>query len=362
VRILRAGWGFYGPADDPRRRIHRAPRTFAKAARLLRDEIRDYSLAGERWDSAVAVAIARRSVAQHFAATDVDRITAAGVKGLRGFFLADPEDLSLLMLVDQFASGDAPGGGRMFRLRGGNDRLPAAMAAALQGSLLLNTIVRRVARDASGVRITCEQKGVQRELRADICVITLPAVTLRDVQFDPELPADQQRAIATLRYGAATRLLLQFYRRFWKRARRPQAFGSDLPIGAVWDANEQQRGPAGILALLAGGGASAELQSILAAEGPNGVVERLGWLGTPGTLLASKAMSWEADEWARGGYAYFDPAFDPRLRAWLARPAGRVLFAGEHTSDRWQGYMNGAVESGHRAAAEARHLGLLTTD
>jgi monoamine oxidase len=40
------------------------------------------------------------------------------------------------------------------------------------------------------------------------------------------------------------------------------------------------------------------------------------------------------------------------LRAWLARPAGRVFFAGEHTSIRWQGYMNGAVESGRRAAAE----------
>jgi monoamine oxidase len=52
----------------------------------------------------------------------------------------------------------------------------------------------------------------------------------------------------------------------------------------------------------------------------------------------------------------FDPAFDPALRPWLARPAGLVVFAGEHTSDRWQGYMNGAVESGRRAAAEIRAL------
>jgi monoamine oxidase len=36
----------------------------------------------------------------------------------------------------------------------------------------------------------------------------------------------------------------------------------------------------------------------------------------------------------------------------LSRPAGRLFFAGEHTSNRWQGYMNGAVESGRRAAAE----------
>ena len=52
----------------------------------------------------------------------------------------------------------------------------------------------------------------------------------------------------------------------------------------------------------------------------------------------------------------FDPSFDPGLRAWLARPAGRVVFAGEHTSLQWQGYMNGAIESGKRAAAEIRAL------
>ena len=55
---------------------------------------------------------------------------------------------------------------------------------------------------------------------------------------------------------------------------------------------------------------------------------------------------------AARGYAYFDPAFDPALRQWLARPFGRLFFAGEHTSFQWQGYMNGAVESGRRAAAE----------
>ena len=42
----------------------------------------------------------------------------------------------------------------------------------------------------------------------------------------------------------------------------------------------------------------------------------------------------------------------PSLRYWLARPFGRVFFAGEHTSLRWQGYMNGAVETGLRAAEE----------
>jgi monoamine oxidase len=48
----------------------------------------------------------------------------------------------------------------------------------------------------------------------------------------------------------------------------------------------------------------------------------------------------------------FDASFDPALRGWLAQPHGRMFFAGEHTSLASQGYMNGAVESGQRAAAE----------
>jgi monoamine oxidase len=128
---------------------------------------------------------------------------------------------------------------------------------------------------------------------------------------------------------------------------------SALPIGAVWDGNEEQRGRSGILSLLAGGGASDATQALTAKVGARGLLDSLEWLGVRDTpLLASRQIVWEQDPFARGGYAFFDPSFDPARRAWLARPSGRLFFAGEHTSMRWQGYMNGAVESGRRAALE----------
>jgi monoamine oxidase len=354
VRILRNGWGFYGPSRSGRKRVVSEPRTVLAAAKRLAPHIQDFMLADERWDSAVATALARRSVADWLASGPRDRALAGGLRGLRGFYLADPEELSLLVLVDQFASGDTPGEGQMFRVRAGNDRLATGMADAMHGPILLNAIVRRISRGASDVHVTIEEDGRQSRLTADACIVTLPASTLRDVVFDPPLPDDQQRAIATLSYGRATRLMLQFDRRYWKHRRRPTAFGTDLAIGAVWDGNEQQRGPAGILTLLAGGRASTELQAILTRDGVEGAIAPLAWLGKPASLLASQTIVWENDPWSRGGYAFFDPTFDSWLRPWLARPAGRVLFAGEHTSSRWQGYMNGAIESGKRAAAEVR--------
>jgi monoamine oxidase len=167
------------------------------------------------------------------------------------------------------------------------------------------------------------------------------------------LPAQQHEAIASLKYGRATKTLLQFSQRFWRAPGRPRAFGSPLPFGAVWEGNEEQRGRPGILSLMAGASASDAVAAIGAMEGPGALARSLDWLGSKGAdLVAWRQIVWESDPFARGGYAFFDPGFDPSLRAWLARPCGRLFFAGEHTSLQWQGYMNGAVESGRRAAAE----------
>jgi monoamine oxidase len=355
IRILREGFGYYGPDRIGRRRFRSGPGVFGESARLLRGDIADYVLAGKRWDSAVAQKLARQSVAAWTTRIGADQSLVAGLRGLRGFFLADPEDLALIALVDQLASG-TPGRGEIYRIKGGSDRLPHAVAAALREVPLLRTIVRRISQGPAGVRVTVEERGARRQIEGEFCVVALPASTLRDVEFDPALPEDQARAIATLKYGDVTRMLLQFERPFWRKPGRPKAFGSDLPIGAVWDGAEEQRGRPGILSLLAGGRASRALREIIRSEGAQAVAGRLSWLGRPAALLTTRAVTWEDDEWSRGGYAVFDPSFDPRLREWLARPAGRVLFAGEHTSMRWQGYMNGAIETGKRAAAEVRAL------
>jgi monoamine oxidase len=360
VQILRNGWGFYGCDRSGRRRLHSQPRTFQEAAKRLNREIAEFCLAEERWDSPISERLARQSVADWIGNGKRDPLLAAGLRGLRGFFLADPEELSLLVLVEQFASGDTPGLGAMFRIRDGNDRLPQAMARRLRRPVALETIIRRVSQSETGVRVTVEADVGQRELTADYCVIALPATAARDVRFEPALPDDQHRAIAALKYGRATRLLLQFASRFWKKPRRATAFGTDLPLGALWDGNEQQKGREGILTFLAGGRASAELQCALDEGGPEGVAQSLSWIGKPSPLVASTLLVWEDEPWSRGGYAYFDPQFDPKLRNWLSRPAGRIVFAGEHTSRRWQGYMNGAIESGKRAAAEIRAIQCLT--
>jgi monoamine oxidase len=355
TRILRSGFAYVRPDHTGRPRIvsRSGARGWDRLADALGESIRPYKLAERRWDSPVTAAIARRSVSSWLDAVKADGELRATATGLRGFFLADPEELSLIALVDQFSETDAPAPGPLYRIVGGNDRLAAAIAARLGDRLRLRTEVVAVSQRGSTVRVALKDGRSQSQMSCDYVLLALPATLLRRLPITPSLPPRQHEAFAALKYGRATKTLLQFDRRFWRAAGRARAFGSALSFGAVWEGNEEQRGRAGILTLLAGGGASDATQEAVARDGAAGVVRMLDWLGA-GTaeLVASRQIVWEHDPHARGGYAFFDPGFDPDLRQWLARPAGRVFFAGEHTSVRWQGYMNGAVESGRRAAAE----------
>lgn len=356
VRILHRGFSFArrGAADQS---LTQRDGPWAKLRKRLDPWVRAYRLAEQRWDCVITRAMASISVAEWLDSIHADDELRAFVLGLRGFFLADPYELSLLALVDQLAS-EVPGRLQMYRIKGGNDRLASRLAAVLGDRVHLRTTLLAAFQSNDEARVTVRTSGgMQTQLAADYLILALPTSSLRTITFEPPLPPLQRDAIERLKYGRATKTLLQFERRFWRRPGRPKAYGTDLPVGAIWDGNEEQPGRAGILTLLAGGSASTETQKLVAERGIEGLAQSLDWLGAAGTqVLASRVVSWENDPWARGGYAYFDPAYDPMLRSWLARPHGRILFAGEHTSFQWQGYMNGAVESGLRAAAEVRAL------
>jgi monoamine oxidase len=362
THVLRAGFSMARP--DAHGHIQVLPRSdnagWSRLEAHLRELSQQYAWADRRWNSPTAEYIARRSVADWLDDIGADAELRATAMSLRGFFAADPDQLSLLALVDQFARDGDPSSGRVYRIEGGNDRLALRLAADLGDRVRLNTELLAVTQRAGTVRASLRNGKTRGQMQADYIVLALPATVLRRIPITPALPAHQHDAIASLAYGRVTRTLLQFTTRFWRSTRRVRAFGSPLTIGAVWEGNEEQRGKAGILSLMAGGSASDETMAIVERDGIEGLVRSLDWLSSgEASLLACRQTRWETDPWARGGYAVFDPGFAPAQREWLALPSGRIVFAGEHTSLRWQGYMNGAVESGHRAAQDLRATHLM---
>jgi monoamine oxidase len=350
VRVLRDGFG--SALRVGRRTIVRDSQAepWAGLRQALTPLLEAYARVEESWDTAAAAAIARRSVASVFAARRTSAHTRAMLEALRGYYVAEPDELSVLVLLDQASSGETPGRTPMFRVRGGNDRLVDALAQRLSGRLELGCILRSIRQHRRGIRAAVDDaRGRRREIAADYAIVTLPPPLVLACGFDPPLPAPQAAAIAALPLGAATKASMRFAEPWWRRRGRPHAFGTNLPCGAVWEGGEDQR--AAVLTCLAGASASAKLAR--AARTPAALARELRFLGTPETgTVVGPPVSWEDDPWSRGAYAVFTPAFDPRDRRLLARTHGRVAFAGEHTSEQWQGFMNGAVETGQRAAAE----------
>ena len=294
----------------------------------------------------------REYLRQARAPGDVHSMAAA----LRAFFLADPDEISVLPVVEQIAKGGSPAQVELHRIVGGNGRLADALVGAMPARLLLRHVIRAVAHAVDRVVVSVtDAGGLTQLIEGDYLVMALPASTLRDVEIRPALPEDQQRAIQRLQYGRATKALVQSSGALFG-LRHARAFATDGPVGAFWDASEEQGTTASIVAFLAGGSASGPLRESAAAGGRE-LLSDVCWLGmNRAPVTAVHVGDWTADPWARGGYAFIDPGFDPAWRPLLARRAGRIVFAGEHTSQRWQGYMNGAVETGQRAAHELLHV------
>jgi monoamine oxidase len=309
------------------------------------------------WNSTIAQLIGRHSVQALLEARGASRELIAFAQGLRGFYLAEPDLLSALVAVELANQPTDPGHVALSRIKGGNDRLVQALGKSARMKIALRSVVTKIEQDDGEVRVVVADGSKRGSMiKGDYVVLATPPAIAKALEFVPTIPATLRRAWQALRSGPATKAHVRFETRWWRKAGRPRAFGSNLDTGAIWET--AGTGPAS-LTMLAGGRASASLRALLEEGGPQRVVRRLSWLGEPEDARDFRSVSWELDPYARGGYTFFAPEFRPEWRSELSRSFGRIAFAGEHTSREWQGYMNGAVESGHRAACDIEMMKLM---
>jgi monoamine oxidase len=279
-------------------------------------------------------------------------------------FGLDARELSAIELVWHHA-GDDPDG--RLRVRGGNDQLPRKLAALLpERALRVGSAMQGLRRRPSGEHEMVMDR-YRNPVRADVVVLTQPLPALRRADLaDVPLPTAYRQLIGEHAMGAGTRLLLGL-------RRRPAAIGrwsgdllADEPVLASLDSASGQRPEvvSGLLTISTGGAAARELPSTHAHAPPlpavvRAAVDRLE-LVAPGISqeLTGRAWldAWHLNRWAGGSRAAFAPGQVTRFRGLLRRPAGRVVFAGEHTSVRAPGTLEGAVESGERAAGQVAAL------
>lgn len=247
-------------------------------------------------------------------------------------------------------------GGTPFALSGGNGRLPAAMAGRLGRRVRYGVEVTRVREVGSEVEVAADRGGQSETFRADRIVCTLPATVLRDVRFEPALPADKRAAVDDLPYQDETRTFLQVDRAFWYDEGVTGDASTDLTIEQVARHPISERyGPQqrAVLASHARGGSARRLAARSQPETVDQVLKDMEKVhpGIGEHVEGAAVKAWSQDPYALGYSSWPAPGdVTVHLEA-LQEPHGRIHFAGEHTSV-LRSTMEGALRSGIRAARE----------
>jgi monoamine oxidase len=264
----------------------------------------------------------------------------------------DLGDMSALHLLRDAAVGASTK--VWFKIRGGNDLLPKAFAAALADKIQYGAPITRIEQSNTGVRVTYRHLDAPVTVAGDYLVCTLPLTVLRKIEVTPALPALQRAAINEVAYLPMARVFLQSRRRFWLERGENGWAGTDDPID-VWDYTRDQPGTRGIL----GAYTSGRMAYAITAKSPE---ERIPFMlemmervhpGMKEQFEGGASHSWITDPWALGAGAGFHPGQLSKYASVLRKPEGRIYFAGEHTSA-WSGWMNGGLESGNRVVQEIR--------
>jgi monoamine oxidase len=246
-----------------------------------------------------------------------------------------------------------------YRIQGGNDLLPRAMAAALPPSTVrLNAPAIRVGATADAVSVSYRAGMGEASISSGYAILAIPLTTARLLQFDPPLPPAHQAMVQGVSYGSVTKVLIQYQRRWWREKRWNGHLMNDDPLACTWEPTGEQAGERGLLTVYTGGEPGAAFARLSDAERIIAAVAALDRLfpGTRSLVEHAETIAWPNEPYTRGAYMALAPGEVGRFWDTLFAPAGRLYFAGEHAAV-CQGYMEGAVESGQRVARELLALG-----
>jgi monoamine oxidase len=254
---------------------------------------------------------------------------------------------------------------RFYQIAGGNDLLPLAFVPKLRDNILLQHKVTRITQHSNGVTVHSEHERTLNasSFTSDLALVTVPFTVLKRMEIEPRNLFSQQKwkAIRELHYILDTKTGLEFKSRFWERS--GQLGGrtiTDLPIRFTYYPSNGigTQGPAVILASYTLGDDVMTWDGLSVDERFRYVLKNLAGIYGDQVyreFVRGTSFSWSQNPYSCGDWVIFKPGQQSELFSSISAPEGRVHFAGEHTT-LTHGWMQGAIESGLRVAAEVNDL------
>lgn len=263
-----------------------------------------------------------------------------------------------------------------FHIRGGNAQLPRAMARHLGDSAFeMNSRLLRIRQSAAGCyELTFQTAGGTRNIVADYVVLALPFSVLRHIDYrQADFDARKHQAIQELGRGRNAKTQLQFNTRIWHRHGPWPGISngssySDSGYQSGWGVTRAQAGRAGIMNFYSGGSVTLAMQTTCAfatAANATAYADALTTLQRAELVFPGLTAQWNGkatqsiphlNPLMRASYAFYKPGQYTAFGGYEGARQGGVLFCGDHTTQDYQGFMEGAAFEGRRAARELIRL------
>ncbi|MFT6490474.1 MAG: monoamine oxidase [Parvibaculaceae bacterium] len=287
-------------------------------------------------------------------AKDFARIVA------RAVVCAEPSQLSYLYFLEYLRSGHGmekligvEGGAQQDKFRGGAWSIVKSMADTLGDDIVLEAPVRSLTQSETGVSVDTD-KG---RFESDYVIVAIPPALAGRIFYNAPMPASRDALTQRMPMGSVIKLHVAYETPFWRKKGLSGAATSDKrAFNVVFDQTPEDENCGILVGFIDANHAVEATKRGANARRAEAIEDLIAYFGPEaGQPIDFVEQNWTQEEWSRGCYVgHMAPGVMTTYGKALRAPCGRVHWAGTETATEWLGYLDGALQSGIRAAQEVR--------
>jgi len=286
------------------------------------------------------------------------KINAVMDAAIRTIFGAEARDISALYFLMYLNAGggllklsEADGGAQQDRFVSGAQSISLALAQELGDAVMLEKPVRKIAQTQEGVEVITDG-GV---IAGRYVIVSVPPALAGRIDYEPGVSVGRDQMTQRFAMGATVKVLVIYERAFWREAGYSgEVVSSDGPFSVVYDNTSHDGKQAALVGFIVGKHARQWSSQPLADRERRVLAAFARYFGDEARLCQEyHELDWGAEPWSRGcPVGGLPPGVLSNSFAHLRKPEGRIHWAGTESATEWMGYMEGAIQSGERAADE----------
>ncbi|TAH02811.1 MAG: FAD-dependent oxidoreductase [Sphingobacteriales bacterium] len=242
----------------------------------------------------------------------------------------------------------------VLKIKGGSQHLSNKLHHQLKNQVRLNYTLTNISQtNTNKFNLFFKNKSVTQHITADYVILAIPFSILRNIPLRVKMPAEKLNCINNLGYGNSSKFIMGFNGKPWRKANKDGQTYTNLSFGCTWDSSRMQSATAGSLTVFGGGNMVKQMCDTPVLELSNQYlqdVEKIYPKSKTAYNQKTVKFCWPQNVYSKAAYSSFKTGQWSTLAGWEIAPVGNLFFAGEHCSLDFQGYMNGAAETGRLAA------------